>query len=384
MLLQTEYSVIVLSAFLVVILVIPLFFYFWLKKTQKVDRNGLALDNYRYISESLSKDLKYSDLLSILVSLPEFDSISIDQDLEVLQSLSEKLSKHLPNIKDLDENSRSVIILLTAYMYREPLTPYLTTHLVSILSKSYKLIEAFIEIGMQFNLLTGGQKVGLKSEMIWVDLMQALSQGVSLEDSSYMMLPHITPQILKECKINAGKQKIEFNRDRLRGKLDEHKLADIEEAARRISDLDITVKVFVEGEENILEGDVLTVQLTVTRKNLQPKEETGFIHSTSLPFLKYEKIYVFLGDCASDSIYSIFKLTAPSQVQTTSIKFGISRPPFSLSEGSYTWQAILKSDSYLIPDLVISIPLTVQPIPDSKSEEDQHSESSENVPDLSD
>lgn len=389
MLLQTEYSVVVLSCFFLLIIVIPIFFYFWLKKSQKVDRSGIALENYRYISENLSKDLKYDELIPILASLPEFDSLSITQDSDALSALSSKLAKYLPDMTDLDDNSKAVIILLTAHIHREPLTPYLTTKLSEILPKVYILIEAFIEVGMQFNLLTGGSKVGLRSEMIWVDLMQALSQGE--ENNSYMMLPHLNSKILKEAKLPTGKQNIisNFKAESLQGKLDTCKLADIEEAARRISDLEMKVRVFVEGEEDIIEGDILTLELSITRKNLQPTQESSFIHSSTLPFLKYEKLYIFIGDPLSDSIYSIFKLPSQSAVQTSSIKFPISRAPYSLSAGSYSWQAILKSDSYLIPDLIVPISLNIKPLPTSKHSEEeeaenQDSECSEDIPELAD
>lgn len=60
----------------------------------------------------------------------------------------------------------------------------------------------------------------------------------------------------------------------------------VEKAVACLPLIDVEIKYFVEGEEEIAVGDILTIKLTVTHKNLNEKETLGFVHSNKFPYLK--------------------------------------------------------------------------------------------------
>jgi len=52
----------------------------------------------------------------------------------------------------------------------------------------------------------------------------------------------------------------------------------------------------VEGEEENVVGDILTCKLTVTYKNLEKGEKSGYVHSKYYPYLKRDNWYLIITD----------------------------------------------------------------------------------------
>jgi hypothetical protein len=46
--------------------------------------------------------------------------------------------------------------------------------------------------------------------------------------------------------------------------------------------------VTVEGQQDIVAGDVVTIKFKLIRENFKENEKSGFIHSNVYPFLKRE------------------------------------------------------------------------------------------------
>jgi len=56
------------------------------------------------------------------------------------------------------------------------------------------------------------------------------------------------------------------------------------------------MKAEVEGEEEIVVGDILTCKLTVTYFNLEKGEKSGYVHSQHYPYLKRDNWYLIITD----------------------------------------------------------------------------------------
>ena len=65
----------------------------------------------------------------------------------------------------------------------------------------------------------------------------------------------------------------------------------------------------VEGEEENVVGDILTCKLTVTYKNLEKGEKSGYVHSKYYPYLKRDNWYLIITDENFQGLAAIEKLT---------------------------------------------------------------------------
>jgi len=57
-----------------------------------------------------------------------------------------------------------------------------------------------------------------------------------------------------------------------------------------LPNLKVTANVFVDGENEIVDGDINTVKVTIDRANLKDDQYCGPIHSPNFPMSKYEKL----------------------------------------------------------------------------------------------
>lgn len=60
--------------------------------------------------------------------------------------------------------------------------------------------------------------------------------------------------------------------------------------------MEMSVTAQVIGEENIVEGDIVTAIVVMTRKNLEEGEISGPVHAPLFPKEKYEEWWIYLSD----------------------------------------------------------------------------------------
>lgn len=107
----------------------------------------------------------------------------------------------------------------------------------------------------------------------------------------------------------------------------------------------LEMKAFVEGEEDIVVGDLLTCKLKVTYPNLKKGEQSGYVHSHSYPYLRRDTWYLIITDTALSGIACVEKLPIDEDVYEKQFLERINRP------GPITFVAILANDSYKGIDL---------------------------------
>lgn len=338
-----------------------------MNNSKKVDKNGVLTDNYPLLARILNENIAYKNLLIVLAQMPEFAHIQTPKaDSVELVSLHKKYEEFLPKLKEVHPRVAKVVLLLAAHMFREPVGPRLQAEQKEILQKSCNLIETCVEFGYQIYISTGGRRMGLRAELFWVDFAQVLTQGLWFHESNLMSLPHVNTfnqkdfQLGKKGKTHALRDN--YSLDKLESKFGKQKLADIKEAVKVFPNLEVTATAFVEGENEIMEGDVLTVKITITRNHLSENEEAGFVHSNTFPFLKYEKLWVFIGDVNRNIVFYVTKLQEPYRVlEDSSFKYPLGLPPFGIKAGTHNWDIIIKSDSYYDEDVTCPLSFTVLP-----------------------
>jgi hypothetical protein len=58
----------------------------------------------------------------------------------------------------------------------------------------------------------------------------------------------------------------------------------------------LTMSAFVEGEEEIVVGDILTCKLRVDYYNLDAGQKSGYVHSNHYPYLKRDNWFLIITD----------------------------------------------------------------------------------------
>jgi len=97
---------------------------------------------------------------------------------------------------------------------------------------------------------------------------------------------------------------------------------------------------FVEGEDEIVVGDILTCKLKVEYYNLDEGQRSGYVCSKHYPYLKRDNWYLIITDETMTGLAAIEKLTVTDSVYVKEFKERIQRP------GKIAFTSILTNDSY--------------------------------------
>jgi hypothetical protein len=60
----------------------------------------------------------------------------------------------------------------------------------------------------------------------------------------------------------------------------------------------LQMTMVVEGEEDVVVGDILSCKVKVTFPRLKKGEQSGYVHSLSYPYLRRDKWYLVVTDAA--------------------------------------------------------------------------------------
>merc|ERR1712137_54542 len=120
-----------------------------------------------------------------------------------------------------------------------------------------------------------------------------------------------------------------------------------------LPDITVDSKVFVDDDEddNVYEGDLCTIRVTLTRNNLEKGQKAGLIHAPFFPFPKQEAWWIILGT-KEGKIIHIEKVVDPSRIVHHDIKFLAPRV------GDYEFNLFVKSNAYVGLDQSDKIKLT--------------------------
>lgn len=249
-------------------------------------------------------------------------------------------------------NGVKPLILIFGYLMRfsEIDDPNVQEDLKKILIKAPYMAEMMVQmamlLAMEFKMKRSPKKITAKNVSTLLDFSQNLVQAMWLDDDNLLQLPHMNHdrvnQIRKKkkqltieefCKMTPSERK----------ELDifsEEELKDVECAIKQFPIIDLKVEVYVEGEQEIAVGDLLTIKISVDQLNLKEGEEIGFIHSNKYPFLKKSSWYLFFADPSENDFIAMEKLMIKEKVHVKEMKDPLRAP------GKLTMIVILKNDSY--------------------------------------
>jgi len=102
----------------------------------------------------------------------------------------------------------------------------------------------------------------------------------------------------------------------------------------------MTMTAFVEGEDEIVVGDILTCKMRVDYYNMEKGQKAGYVHSRNYPYLKKDNWFLIITDDSFTNLAAVEKLEIRDNFYEKEFKERISRP------GKISFTAILTNDSY--------------------------------------
>jgi hypothetical protein len=197
------------------------------------------------------------------------------------------------------------------------------------------------------------KRITARNIMTLIQFSQNLMQGGWIYKDPFTQLPHFQETEIKNIKpLLNGKTLLNYckmtrdERKELVPKIfgdDAQAMQKFEDQERCISALPLvklTMTAYVEGEDEIVVGDILTCKLRVDYLNLDKGHKSGYVHSKHYPYLKRDNWYLIITDETLTGLAAVEKLTITENFFEKKFQERVVRP------GKIAFTAILTNDSY--------------------------------------
>lgn len=305
--------------FLVVIL--PGFILYYFSSTNSVDESGIKITNHKIFYEILNQNILLKQMPFVLGSSIEFQNFSVkESEVSELRKMYQKYVEQMPKHKEekIPNGNKKAICLIYSYLDVKNTgvnNNYDMSNLFEkesfnkdlnfILEISPKLILTMYQIARNFTFLKHlddeefedleiserkkMRKFGENCLRNIIDFSAIFiqRQNLDLKNSSLSQLPFITEENLKNKNLLKYKNDLKnFCRIPLEQKKNllkdseifkENEIEDICLAAQNIPDYTVKHEVTVDGFEDIVKDDYVTLKFTVTRNNLSADKVNFFL-----------------------------------------------------------------------------------------------------------
>ena len=217
-----------------------------------------------------------------------------------------------------------------------------------------------------FKMGRSPKKITAQNIYTQIEFSQNLMQGGWINKDPYMQLPHIDATNCGKLKNKIGGKKLfqycimgaDKRKEIMESVFSEDPnlqtmIKDQEECISALPLVKLTMTAFVEGEDEIVVGDILTCKLKVEYYNLEKGQKSGYVHSKYYPYLKRDNWFLIITDSNRVSLAAIEKLIVTDNVYEKEFKERITKP------GKISFTAILANDSYKGLDQMSEIEVTV-------------------------
>ncbi|ETL28203.1 hypothetical protein F441_18890 [Phytophthora nicotianae CJ01A1] len=348
-LLDPENHNLVLFLYLIILVVaIPSCVALWYSHSKKYGDSMIMYDTYGFYNFAMSQHSHPRMLPEILAGSAEFREIprraSDDAELGALFKKF-KQSDMMAKPKYNHPAIAKANLLLHAHFLREKLSPTLQGDLNMMLKKAIQLVDGMLEISVM--------KSWLQTTLNLMEMQQFLTQGLWFKDPPFLQLPHLTESEVKH--IVTGKNAVRSMHQYIAMKPEERKgLSGLSEEDRQevttvldmMPHMELQISIGVEDEEFIAEGDIMTVTVKLTRKNVKEGDTCDLVYAPRFPHPKMERWYCIVGDVKMNHLHAFAKMT--SQERVVEQKLQLQAPP---KAGTYQLDIFVKSDSYIGMDL---------------------------------
>jgi translocation protein SEC63 len=368
---KTENHISILVVFFIIILaVIPGSVLLWINTSKRLDKNGVLQDNVQFYVRVLNENLIVKACLLMVGASLEFQDLPVPKaEAAELMKLRSRYLEFIPKRQDINPRILKVMLLLLAYMDRREVSDSLKKDTAFILSKAVNMIETMLEAAYMLNLMQKQKKMSIRTFLQLIEFAQLLTQGLMQHDSNVLMLPWVDESHLKlfgnkkKPKISEVKDSAEFQK--IEEKMKKDQFLDFKSVLNYLPEIKVTAEAFVDGEDGISEGDLVSIKITIERLNLKENEKAGVVHSNSFPMLKLEKLWIIVADPVENKVYYLKGVLSQDRViEDKEFKFPIGPGGVNLPIGKNRWEVHVKSDSYY--GLDVQLPLEIEVLASDK------------------
>ena len=297
------------------------------------DVGGVDIDNRKIFTDLINENMLGKHIPSILAHSTEFAAMKVKnkEEFEILKRIKaydevkEAIPKANPNKPPIQVKP---ICLLMGYMYNILLDEDLAQEgIKEDLEKILRSIPSYIDImlsqtmmlSQMFKMGRSPKKITAKNIMTLIQFSQNLMQGGWIHKDAYMQLPYFDEEACKKIKsIMNGKTLFQYCMLKKEERLQitkqifdtdfDKKVAEQEKCIEMLPLVKLSMSAFVEGEDEIVVGDILTCKLRVDYYNLDKGQKSGYVHSKQYPYLKRDNWYLIITDETFTGLAAIEKL----------------------------------------------------------------------------
>jgi len=338
---------IVLMAYLIIMVgIIPFCVWKYYSNSSKFGEKDVMYDTYSWYHHSLNDSTLIKVMPETLAGSAEFRNRNMPKSPAEMEEVKNALSKLRTHMQKPQYNHPICVkgnVLLHAHLMRKTdiLSEKSKEDLNYMLKRSASLIEAMISVCQH--------QEAVKTAMNCIKFGQNVTQACWNSETNLLQLPHFTENEIKH--VVSGKKGVKtiekylaVPNEEKRGLADmtEEQKNDVFKCSSIIPNITVEQKIFVDDDEDdkVYENDLLTVQVKITRNNLEEGEKAGPVHAPYFPFPKQEAWWIILGT-KEGKIISIDKVSNPDRVFTHDIKFLAPR------QGSYKFDLHVMNNAYI-------------------------------------
>jgi len=348
-LLEIENRNLVLVFYLLsMVIMIPFFVWKYYSDSSKYGEKDVMYDTYSWFHHTLSEHSIVKILPETFAGSAEFRKQNMTTSVEEKTSITSLMSKVKSQMQKPKYMHPIVVkgnVLMHAHLLRktDDLSPKLKEDLNSMLRQSNGLVDAMITVCQHQDWL--------KTAVNCIEYGQYIAQACWTKDNSLLQLPHFTnAEAVHSVKAKASNRAINLaqyvklpdeNKKGLANMSDEEK-KDVLKCCELFPNISVNTQVYVDDDEDdkVYEGDLLSVEVCLTRNNLTEGEKAGLVHAPQFPFPKLESWWIILGT-TEGKIISIDKVTDSNRVVKHKIKF------LAPKQGEYEFDLLVKSNAYI-------------------------------------
>jgi translocation protein SEC63 len=359
-LLDTDNRNIVLMGYLIFMVgVIPFGVWKYYSNSSKFGEKDVMYETYSWFHQHFDEATLLKSIPEIMAGSAEFRQRNMPKDKKERDEIGTIMNAVKSYMQKPKYNHPICVkgnVLLHAHLLRkaDSLSEKLKQDLNYMLQRSNSLITAMINVN--------NNQDALKTCINCIQFGQYITQALWVKDNTLMQLPHFTDNevghVTKSKKPNVSNlnEYLAVPDDQKKGLADftPEQKEDVIKFCSLIPNITVETNIFVDDDEDdkVYEGDLLTVQVKLTRNNVEDGEKAGLVHAPHFPFIKKESWWIILGT-KDGKVIHIQRVTDQEKVVKHNIKFLAPR------EGTYHFDLHVVSSDYIGLDQNSEVELTV-------------------------
>ena len=349
---------VLISYLIIMVGVIPYCVWRYYSKSSMYGEKDVMYDTYSWYHHTLGENTLVKSLPEFFAGSAEFRQRNMPKGQKEKEEIGQIMNTVRAHMQKPKYNHPVLIkgnVLLHAHLLRQTdgLSEDAMEDLKYMLRMSGSLVDAMISVCKHQDNLT--------TVINCIEFGQYITQGCWVKDSDLLQLPYFTQEEVKHIQkaktkadtIATYRQLPDENKKGLADFTEKQKVDILQCLDNVIPDITVESKVFVDDDEDdkVYEGDLCTVQVTITRNNLKDGEKAGLAHAPLFPYPRQEAWWIALGT-REGKIISIEKVTDSAKVVKHNIKFLAPRV------GTYEFDLHIMSNAYIGLDQKDKVSLT--------------------------